>query len=227
MCTVALQQTCEGPNSSVCRTFQFATTNPPGTDDPPKESAALDGATQAIQLVNQDATSPIATIGGDHDKFEAFIDVRWDGFAAGEYQHVIAASGAFRLTVDAGANGPTLTANLYGTPGSTLTWPPPFTPGLQVGRWYRIVWGVSASAGHLLRVQPWHLTLGRYYMASEPESTCIWKIWSGNLADAGDVWFGHHPSLPDATRLAGRLDNVNLFNYVKVNPSMPTCLYQW
>jgi hypothetical protein len=208
---------CELPRE-VCDTAMGAARSVPDKNAAPLDSARFTGtaAGGSIVLRNQGSSSPLWTIGDDHEEFILRFDLRFDGFTPGHPQQVLFRFGTpespIQASIYAGFDGPHL---MLEVPGYTL-----YYPGLESGRpldvhrWYRVVWGVSPTIqDHFLSVRAWDFLSGWYDLEGKTaDSGCVWRDRPPGLPSTGDLRIGYDGTT-DGTRFRGLMDNVLLRNY--------------
>ena len=179
------------------------------------------GSGSFLRLQNVGTTSPLTTIGGDHQSYWLRFDLRWDGNAPGQTVHVLAASGAYVVQLVSGPAGGSVVAQ---TAGSSIAYPSHTTGRpLEPGRWYRVRVGFGGTPSKLIvQVTAWDRDRGWYDVSSLPlpDTGCVEKLAPGTVAPHGDGWFGYDGS-NDMQRLFGRLDNVHLYNYIPGGEALP------
>ncbi len=171
------------------------------------------GFPDEVRVAPSPTQSPLDTIGADRHSFWLRLDVMFLGFAAGQTQQTIAASGAYQVWLENVAGQTVLKASAG---GQTLTW-----PGQGVGQaiqqrsWYRIRVGYAKTAGtFFLRVQAWDTQVG-WYDTDEAQlaSGCLRRGASQNLAPHGSLVLGWNGT-NETSRFAGFMDNAHLLNYL-------------
>lgn len=180
---------------------------------PPRESARFAGPGQGnyIRLVNSGSTSPIWTIGGDHEEFQVEFDFRFEGFSAGQTRQILVSSGSFTAAIVPCGSAACLH---FSVPRQTnALYFPGCTQGRRIERhrWYRVRWSLRGASDHYVTVQAWDMKQGGYSGGIE-ESGCVYRSFPSPLPDTGDVFLGWNGQ-DDGYRLKALVDNVSLFNY--------------
>jgi hypothetical protein len=171
------------------------------------------GFPDEVRVVASPTQSPLDTIGADRHSFWLRLDVMFLGFAAGQTQQTIAASGAYQVWLENVAGQTVLKASAG---GQTLTWPGQGVgQAMQQRNWYRIRVGYAKTAGtFFLRVQAWDTQVG-WYDTDEAQlaSGCLRRGASQNLAPHGSLVLGWNGT-NETSRFAGYMDNAHLLNYL-------------